>query len=172
MKSKQPRTTHSSKQVGTRELDLQQLRHASQTEIESLIDCLRFYVPLKNFSLIWRRHPLPVKGYKIEAYARRSGPLSREGSLSCHTWCDTGPRFSRSYPKDRPIQSPLTTHKGMWRIYSYTDPHGFLCIQLDTNGNITTQLYDKRNDFNFSIVNSPCPCSNIPDSPAYGVWND
>jgi hypothetical protein len=25
--------------------------------------------------------------------ARRSGPLSREGSLSCHTYCDTGPRF-------------------------------------------------------------------------------
>jgi hypothetical protein len=23
----------------------------------------------------------------------------------------------------RPIQSPLTTHKGMWRTYSYLDPH-------------------------------------------------
>jgi hypothetical protein len=30
-----------------------------------------------------------------------SGPLSREGSLSCHTYCDTGPRFIRSHPKDR-----------------------------------------------------------------------
>jgi hypothetical protein len=27
--------------------------------------------------------------------------LSREGSLSCHTYCDTGPRFIRSHPKDR-----------------------------------------------------------------------
>jgi hypothetical protein len=36
--------------------------------------------------------------------------LSREGSLSCHTCCDTGPQFFRSHPKDRPIQSPLTTH--------------------------------------------------------------
>jgi hypothetical protein len=38
--------------------------------------------------------------------------------------CDTGPRFFRSHPKDRPILSPLTTHKGMWKIYSYPDPHG------------------------------------------------
>jgi hypothetical protein len=41
----------------------------------------------------------------------------------CHTCCDTGPRFFRSRQKDRPIQSPLTTHKGMWRIYSNPDPH-------------------------------------------------
>ena len=68
--------------------------------------------------------PLPVKGCKIQAYARRSGPLSREGSLSCHTCFDTGPQFSRSHPKDRPIQSPFTTHKGMWKIYSDPDPHG------------------------------------------------
>jgi hypothetical protein len=89
-----------------------------------LIDCLGFYVPLKNISLIWRRHHYRWRAAKCSPYARRSGPLSREGSLSCHTCCDTGPRFFRSHPKDRPIQSPLTTHKGMWRIYSNPDPHG------------------------------------------------
>jgi hypothetical protein len=30
----------------------------------------------------------------------------------------------RSHPKDRPIQSPFTTHEGMWRVYSNPDPHG------------------------------------------------
>jgi hypothetical protein len=45
------------------------------------------------------------------------------GSLSCHTYCDTGPRFFRSHPKQSPIQSPLTTHEGMRRIYSNPDPH-------------------------------------------------
>jgi hypothetical protein len=50
--------------------------------------------------------------------------LSREGPSSCHIYCDTGPRFFRSHPKDRPIQSPHTTYKGMWRIYSNTDRHG------------------------------------------------
>jgi hypothetical protein len=51
-------------------------------------------------------------------------PLSREGSLSCNTCCDMGPRFIQSHPKDRPTQSPLTTHEGVWRIYSNLDPHG------------------------------------------------
>jgi hypothetical protein len=27
--------------------------------------------------------------------------FSSEGSFSCHTYCDTGPRFIRSHPKDR-----------------------------------------------------------------------
>ena len=56
--------------------------------------------------------PLPVKGFKILAYARSSGPLSREGSLSCNTCCDTRSRFFRSHPKDHRIQSSFTTHKG------------------------------------------------------------
>jgi hypothetical protein len=91
-------------------------------------DCMLLYVPLKNFSLT-------IAG-------------SREGSLSCHTCFDTGPRFFRSHPKDSPIQSPLydtrgdvknllwpgfsrfpiqsllTTHKGVRRNYSNQDPHG------------------------------------------------
>jgi hypothetical protein len=41
------------------------------------------------------------------------------GSLSCHTCCDTRPRFYRSHPKDSPIHSPPTTDKGMWRISSW-----------------------------------------------------
>jgi hypothetical protein len=60
-----------------------------------------FLRPSQNFFNCMETSPLPV----IYAYARRSGPLSREGSLSCLTCCDTGPRFFRSYPKDRPIQS-------------------------------------------------------------------
>jgi hypothetical protein len=49
---------------------------------------------------------------------------------------------------------------------SYLD----VLLKLDTNGKITTQLYDKRDDFNFSIVNFPYLCSNIPASPVYGVY--
>jgi hypothetical protein len=43
-------------------------------------------------------------------------------------------------------------------------------LKLDTSGKLTTQLYDKRDDFNFSIVNYSYLCSNIPASPAYGVY--
>ena len=35
---------------------------------------------------------------------------------------------------------------------------------------ITTRLYDKRDDFNFPIVNFPFLSSNIPSAPAYGVY--
>jgi hypothetical protein len=49
---------------------------------------------------------------------------------------------------------------------SYLD----VMLKLDTNGKLRTQLYDKRDDFNFSIVNIPFLCSNIPISPAYGVY--
>jgi hypothetical protein len=58
------------------------------------------------------------------------GLLSVEGSLSCHTCYDTEPRFFRSHPKDLPIQLPLTTHKGMWRIYSNPDPHGLEMFEM------------------------------------------
>jgi hypothetical protein len=69
-----------------------------------LIDYLRLYVPLKNDRDVTITgegfQKFPGKNY---AYTRHSGPLSREGSLSCHTCCDTEPRFSRSHPKDHPI---------------------------------------------------------------------
>ena len=35
---------------------------------------------------------------------------------------------------------------------------------------LKVKLYDKRDDFNFNIVNSPFLSSNIPQSPAYGVY--
>jgi hypothetical protein len=88
-----------------------------------LIDYLRFYIPLKNFSLICRRHHSRWRIAKFK-------PKLREGSLSSHTCCDTGPRFFQSHPKDHPIKSPLTTHMGMWRIYSNPHPHGALLFSI------------------------------------------
>jgi hypothetical protein len=57
--------------------------------------------------------------------------LSRKGSLSFHTCCNTGPRFFRSHPKDRPIKSPLTTRMGIRRTYSNLDPHGITQGDVD-----------------------------------------
>ena len=39
-----------------------------------------------------------------------------------------------------------------------------------SNGILSTKLYDKRDDFDFRIVNFPFISSNIPESPAYGVY--
>ena len=45
-----------------------------------------------------------------------------------------------------------------------------ILLNIDSNGRLTTSLYDKRDDFNFAIVNFPFLCSNIPLSPVYGVY--
>jgi len=50
--------------------------------------------------------------------------------------------------------------------YSHLD----LYLKHDINGTFTTKLCDKRDDFNFPIVNYPFLDSNIPSSPAYGVY--
>jgi hypothetical protein len=43
-------------------------------------------------------------------------------------------------------------------------------MEMDTYDKLTTQLFDKWDDFNFFIVNFPYLCSNIASSPAYGVY--
>ena len=50
------------------------------------------------------------------------------------------------------------------RSASYLD----ILLNIDSNGRLITTLNDKRDDF--AIVNCPFLCSNIPLSPAYGVY--
>ena len=38
------------------------------------------------------------------------------------------------------------------------------------NNKYVTEVYDKRENFNFNIVNYPYTCSNIPAKPTYGVY--
>ena len=45
-----------------------------------------------------------------------------------------------------------------------------LYLEFDDSGQFSTKIYDKRDDFNFKIINFPNMCSNIPASPAYGVY--
>ena len=35
---------------------------------------------------------------------------------------------------------------------------------------VSSKTYDKRDDFNFEIVNSPFLDGNVPGSPSYGVY--
>ena len=52
------------------------------------------------------------------------------------------------------------------RSTSYLDLH----IEVDSEGRLITNLYDKRDDFNFSIVNFPFLYSNISAAPAHGIY--
>ena len=49
---------------------------------------------------------------------------------------------------------------------SYLD----LLLSIGRDGQLHTSVYDKRDDFNFHITNVPFMSSNIPTSPAYGVF--
>ena len=49
---------------------------------------------------------------------------------------------------------------------SYLD----LLLSIGRYGKLHTSIYDKRDDFNFHITNFPFLSSNIPSSPAYGVF--
>ena len=46
----------------------------------------------------------------------------------------------------------------------------YLDLLLEYDQNKTSRLYDKRDDFNFPIVNFPFLYSNIPSSLSYGVY--
>jgi hypothetical protein len=66
------------------------------------------------------------------------------------------------YPNDLEIKNTTECSASAWYLN--------ILLKLDTNSKLTTQLNDKQDDFNFSIVNFPYLCSNIPISPAYGVF--
>ena len=54
----------------------------------------------------------------------------------------------------------------MFKAPFYLDLH----LSIGRDGLLRTSLYDKRDDFNFHITNFPFLSSNIPSSPAYGVF--
>ena len=66
------------------------------------------------------------------------------------------------YPEELEIKDTTDTSTSA----SYLD----ILLGIDKDQHLTTKIYDKRDDFNFSIVNFPFLCSNIPGSPAYGVY--
>jgi len=73
-----------------------------------------------------------------------------------------GDFVDRIYPIELEIKDITNTD----RSASYLDIH----LEIDSEGRLRTKLYDKRDDFNFPIVNFPFICNNIPAAPAYGVY--
>ena len=49
-----------------------------------------FFVPFDNFSLIWRRHHDRWRASNFDLCSALIWPLSSEGSLALHTYCETG----------------------------------------------------------------------------------
>ena len=66
------------------------------------------------------------------------------------------------YPSELEIKDTTESTKST----SYID----CLLEIDNSGKLYTKVYDKRDDFNFPIVNFPFLCCNIPASPAYFVF--
>jgi hypothetical protein len=75
-------------------------------------------------------------------------------------------RFSDFFDRIYPIELEIKVTADTDRSASYFDLH----LEIDSEGQLRTKLYNKRDDFNFPIVNFPFKCSNIPAAPAYGVY--
>jgi hypothetical protein len=73
-----------------------------------------------------------------------------------------GDFVDRIYPIELEIKDTTDTD----RSASYLDLH----LEIDSEGWLRTKLYDKRDDFNFPIVNFPFMCCNIPAAHAHIVY--
>ena len=58
----------------------------------------------------------------------------------------------------------------LWVIHPSVNFSYYLYLEIHSEGWWWNKLYDKRDNFNFPIVNFPFICSNIPAAPACGVY--
>ena len=70
--------------------------------------------------------------------------------------------LSQMYPVELEIKETTESNTSA----SYLD----LLLSIGRDGQLHTSIYDKCDDFNFCITNFPFLSSNIPTSPAYGVF--
>ena len=80
----------------------------------------------------------------------------------CQSITQTENYLGQMYPAELEIKDTTESNTSA----SYLD----LLLSIESDGQLRTSLYDKRDDFNFDITNFPFLSSNIPSSPAYGVF--
>ena len=76
------------------------------------------------------------------------------------------PRFAEFLPLIYPPELEIKETTDTASSASFLD----LYLEFNDSGQLSTKIYDKQDDFNFKIINFPNMCSNIPASPAYGVY--
>jgi hypothetical protein len=90
------------------------VRHEVDVIIIQRIDWLTilcFTSHVRIFSLIWRRQ---INGEDLHNLGLCSGSFSRKWSLSCHTCCDMGTRFSSLIKMTVPLSRLLRHTRGCW----------------------------------------------------------
>jgi hypothetical protein len=84
-----------------------------------------FYVPLKNISLIWRRHNCRWRAAKFRPMLGAQGLLAERDLYRATPTVTRDLGFSGLIRRTAPFSRLLrSTHEGVWRMYSNPDPHG------------------------------------------------
>ena len=83
-----------------------------------------------------------------------------------HVLSFNDPRFAEFLPLIYPPELKITETTDTASSASFLD----LNVECDDSGQLSTKISAKRDDLNFKIINFPNMCSNIPASPAYGVY--
>ena len=105
--------------------------------------------------------------YKVPTKQYKTPCTTIQFHLQIYRWCIVSEKHKFAeylefiYPRELEIKETTETAASS----SYLD-----CYLYIDNGRLTTKLYDKRDDFIFSIVNFPFLSSNILSAPAYGVY--
>ena len=100
-----------------------------------LFVCLWFIVPSRIFHS-YGDVTITGSGLQILTYARHSRPLSSEGSLACHTYCDTtGHLYYNGH-----LRGPVT----------------HTCCRAFSNGTVTTRFFDLGRSWDSNTQPSAC----------------
>ena len=96
--------------------------------------------------------------------------LARSFDL-CHRYTDdlivfNNKKFLDYLKKIYPSQLIVEKANESGHLADYLD----LTFIIDSAGRLSTRPYDKRDDFDFHVVNFPFLSSNIPPDPSYGVY--
>ena len=109
-------------------------------------------------------------GFVQSLLSAGGGHLASRFSLTCGYIGDVlsvgGPEFEGYLGQMHPAGLGIRDTTESTTSASYLD----LLLSIGRDGQLHTSIYDKRDDFNFHITNFPFLSSNIPSSPAYGVF--
>ena len=101
-------------------------------------------------------------------YRKETFSISVQSHLQVHRWC-----IVYKQPRIRKLSGPdvscWTWDQGHQREHLFCFLPRFT-LSIGRDGQLHTSIYDKWDDFNFHITNFPFLSSNIPSSPAYGVF--
>jgi hypothetical protein len=97
-----------------------------------------FYVSLKNFSSVWRRHHCRWRAAKFRLMLGAQGLWAGRGLYRTTPAVTQRLGFSGIIRRTTPFTGLLQHARGMWRIYSNSDPNGSL--KKSGNMNITVWM--------------------------------